>query len=81
MAIDETIKPVSEWHSVRGFHQLTPKQMERRRKGESLMEKVFPTILMALDFIAAVPYAFKGDVKMFVYWIAAGVLTLAVTYL
>ena len=28
------------------------------------MEKVFPTILMALDFIAAVPYAFKGDVKM-----------------
>jgi hypothetical protein len=28
MATDETIKPVSEWHSVRGFHQLTPKQME-----------------------------------------------------
>lgn len=27
------------------------------------MEKVFPTILMALDFIAAVPYAFKADVK------------------
>lgn len=45
------------------------------------MEKFFPTILMALDFIAAVPYAFKGDLKMFVYWIAAGVLTLAVTWL
>jgi hypothetical protein len=45
------------------------------------MEKVFPTILMTLDFIAAVPYICKGDVKMAVYWIAAGVLTLAVTWL
>ena len=39
MATDETIKPVSEWNSVRGFHQLTPKQMQRRRKGESLYER------------------------------------------
>lgn len=39
MATDDTLKPVSEWHSVRGFHQLTPKQMERRRKGESLYER------------------------------------------
>lgn len=45
------------------------------------MEKVFPTVLMVLDFLAAVPYAFKGDAKMVVYWIAAGVLTLAVTWL
>lgn len=35
-------------------------------------EKIFPTILMALDFIAAVPYIAKGDIKMTVYWIAAG---------
>lgn len=42
---------------------------------------IFPTILMALDFIAAVPYMAKGDIKMTVYWIAAGVLTLAVTWL
>lgn len=39
MATDETVKPVSEWLSVRGFHQLTPKQMERRRKGESIYER------------------------------------------
>lgn len=45
------------------------------------MEKVFTTALMVLDFLAAVPYAFKGDIKMEVYWIAAGVLTLAVTWL
>ena len=24
------------------------------------MEKIFPTVLMALDFCAAVPYAVKG---------------------
>ena len=45
------------------------------------MDKVFPTVLMVLDFLAAVPYAFNGDVKMVVYWIAAGVLTFAVTWL
>lgn len=45
------------------------------------MEKVFPTVLMVLDFLAAIPYACRGDVKMVVYWIAAGVLTLAVTWL
>ena len=44
-------------------------------------EMVFPTVLMILDFLAAVPYVAKGDVKMFVYWIAAGVLTLSVTWL
>ena len=45
------------------------------------MEKIFPTILMALDFCAAVPYAVKGDMKMLVYWIAACVLTFSVTWM
>ena len=44
-------------------------------------EKIFPTVLMTLDFIAAIPYMAKGDIKMTVYWIAAGVLTLALTWL
>ena len=44
-------------------------------------EKIFPTILIILDFFSAVPYAFKSDLKMFVYWVAAGVLTLSVTWL
>lgn len=43
--------------------------------------KIFPTILMILDFCAAVPYIARGDLKMSVYWIAAGVLTLSVTWL
>ena len=45
------------------------------------MEKLFPTILMVLDFLAAVPYAVKADLKMTVYWVAAGVLTMSVTWL
>lgn len=44
-------------------------------------DKIFPTILIILDFCAAVPYAVQGDVKHTVYWIAAGVLTLSVTWL
>lgn len=43
--------------------------------------KIFPTILMTLQFVAAIPYAIEGDSRMTVYWIAAGVLTLDLTYL
>lgn len=46
-----------------------------------MSDKIFPTILMILDFCAAVPCAARGDIKMFVYWVAAGVLTLSVTWL
>ena len=45
------------------------------------IEKIFPTILIALDFLAAIPYAVKCDLKMTVYWIAAGVLTFSVTWM
>ena len=44
-------------------------------------EKLFPTVLMVLDFLAAIPYIANGNIKMSIYWIAAGVLTLAVTWL
>lgn len=42
--------------------------------------RVFPTILIILDLISAIPYAFKGDIRHAVYWVAAGVLTLTVTW-
>ena len=45
------------------------------------MEKIFPTVLIMLDLGAAVPYAVNGDMKMLVYWIAAGVLTFSVTWM
>ena len=43
--------------------------------------KILTTVMMVLQFLAAIPYAIKGDTKMTVYWIAAGILTLALTYL
>lgn len=46
-----------------------------------MSEKIFPTILIVLNFFVAVPYAVKGDLRMFVYWVAAGILTLSVTWL
>lgn len=44
-------------------------------------EKILPTILMAIDFLAAIPYIAQHNLSQSVYWIAAGVLTLAVTWL
>lgn len=46
-----------------------------------MMTKIFPTILMVMQFAAAIPYAIEGNARMTIYWIAAGVLTLALTYL
>jgi len=45
------------------------------------MTKIFPTILMVMQFAASIPYAIEGNARMAVYWIAAGILTLALTYL
>ncbi len=44
------------------------------------MVKIFPTILIILDFASAVVYASNGDFRRCVYWIAAAVLTITVTY-
>ena len=43
-------------------------------------EHIFPTVLIVLDVAAALVYAWKGDVRMVIYWLAAAVLTGAVTY-
>ena len=43
--------------------------------------KILPTVMMVLQFLAAIPYAIEGNARMTIYWIAAGVLTLALTYL
>ena len=43
-------------------------------------EWAFPTVLIALDVCASVPYAFKCEWRMAVYWIAAATLTACVTY-
>lgn len=45
-----------------------------------MMEKLFPTVLMALDILAGVVYLCHGDVKRCAYWLAAATLTATVTY-
>lgn len=42
--------------------------------------QVLPTVLMFIDTCAGIVYLAHGDLKKFVYWIAAAVLTYTVTY-
>lgn len=42
--------------------------------------KLFPTILIALDLLAAVFYIPDGNWRRVVYWIAAAVLTFVITF-
>ena len=43
-------------------------------------EYIFPTVLIVLDILSAIPYAIKCNIRMAIYWIAAAVLTACVTY-
>lgn len=45
-----------------------------------LLNKLFPLILIILQFGAAIVYAATKDLKMATYWIAAAVLNLCVTF-
>ena len=42
--------------------------------------KLFPTILIALDVCASLVYLSGGDMRRFVYWTSAAILTATVTY-
>lgn len=44
------------------------------------MTRFFPTTLIVLDVAAAVVYLVGGDVRRFIYWMAAATLTATVTY-
>ena len=43
-------------------------------------EYIFPLILIALDLGAAAVYGYSGDYKKCVYWIAAAILSVTVTF-
>jgi hypothetical protein len=52
-----------------------------KTKGQNMKsEYIFPTALIALDVLAAIPYAAKGNIRMAIYWLAAATLTACVTY-
>ena len=45
------------------------------------MNKVFPTVLIALDILAALAYALDGGyLRKCVYWLSAAALTASITY-
>lgn len=43
-------------------------------------EQIFPLILIAIDILAAIVYFAHKDIKKGVYWIAAAVLSVTVTF-
>lgn len=43
-------------------------------------EQIFPLILIILDALAGAMYLASGDVKKFIYWMAAAVLNITVTF-
>lgn len=45
------------------------------------IEQILPVILIIIDVASAVPYLVKGNIGQAVYWAAAAVLNIAVTFL
>lgn len=43
-------------------------------------EYIFPVLLIALNIGSAIFYAFSKDWRMVIYWIAAAVLNVTVTF-
>lgn len=43
-------------------------------------EKILPTVLIIIDILSSIPYFIHGDIRHGVYWIAAGILTITVTF-
>jgi hypothetical protein len=44
------------------------------------LQQLFPTILILLDIVAGLVYLCDGDLRKFVYWTSAAVLTATVTF-
>ena len=44
------------------------------------VEKILPTLLMAIDLAAGIVYLLRGNLRLFVYWVAAATLTACVTF-
>jgi len=42
--------------------------------------RIFPSILIVLDVLAAIVYGFHGDIRKTIYWLSAAVLTIVVTF-
>mgnify|MGYP003571346244 CR=1 FL=1 len=47
---------------------------------KELLVRAFPCALIALDAASGIVYLAHGDVRRFIYWIAAATLTATVTF-
>ena len=45
-----------------------------------LIKVFFPACLIVLDLAAAIVYGWHGDLRRLVYWVAAAILTVSVTF-
>ena len=43
-------------------------------------EQIFPLVLIILNVLAGIVCLAKGDIRMFIYWMAAAVLNIVVTF-
>lgn len=43
-------------------------------------EQIFPLILIVIDVLAAIVYFYHKDIKKGIYWIAAAILSITVTF-
>lgn len=44
------------------------------------VEQILPTVLMSIDIAAGLVYLVRGNVRLFMYWVAAATLTACVTF-
>jgi hypothetical protein len=44
------------------------------------MEKIMPVIMIICSVGASLGYLFAGDLKRFLYWLCAGIITYVVTF-
>lgn len=48
--------------------------------GNAMNPKIFPTIIICFQLVAAIVYFCNGDIRRGIYWIAASVLIAAITF-
>ena len=56
------------------------KKKTKKERAKEVITQIFPIVLIALDVAAAAVYAANGDAKKAIYWIAAAVLNICVTF-
>lgn len=44
------------------------------------VDQILPTVLITIDIAAGLVYLLRGNLRLFVYWVAAATLTACVTF-